>query len=101
MSADAANGGGGVTKEQQPSPGVPSAGGRLARRRLPLAPLLFFLGLGTLLLSWMGFMSYYVFVKAKQPKPIPEAWAAAASATNHIAQPAAGSDTGTTNRGGR
>lgn len=43
-----------------------------ARPRLPLAPLLFFLGLGLLLLSWLGFMGYYVLVKAKQPQPQPE-----------------------------
>jgi hypothetical protein len=58
------------------------------RRRLPLAPLLFFLGLGALLLSWFGFMGYYVLVKARQPKPVPEVWAPAANSTNPPAPPA-------------
>jgi hypothetical protein len=38
--------------------------------------------LGTLLLSWLGFMGYYVFVKAKQPQPIPEVRMPAGPATN-------------------
>ncbi|MBK9139583.1 MAG: hypothetical protein IPM17_12605 [Verrucomicrobia bacterium] len=62
---------------------APSAGEPTTRRpRLPLAPALFLLGLGTLLLSWLGFMGYYVFVKAKQPQPIPEVRMPAGPATN-------------------
>jgi hypothetical protein len=58
------------------------------RRRLPLAPALFFLGLGTLLLSWLVFMSYYVLVKSKQPRPVPELRLPPAAGTNPAAPPA-------------
>lgn len=68
----------------------PPAGNPSPRPQLPLAPKLFLLGLGTLLLSWLGFMSYYVFVKARQPQPVPEWRLPVKSATNQA---------GLTNRG--
>ncbi len=56
----------------KPSTSSPPESDRTVRVPLPLAPRLFFLGLGLLLTSWLAFMGYYVFVKAKQPQPQPE-----------------------------
>jgi hypothetical protein len=55
-----------------PNPAAQTASQVAAQTRVPLAPVLFFLGLGLLLVSWLGFMGYYVFVKSKQPQPQPE-----------------------------